>query len=206
MTRTAPDLFDDWARRGRDAGMEEGHGPAVRAWLEPFLAEWPPDRPMRFLDLGCGNGWVVRTVAAHPACRQAIGVDAAPTMIERARERSADVPECSFQRGAFMDWTDEDGFDLVFSMEAFYYLDDVAAGIGWAAGLLRTGGTLAVLVDYYAENPDSESWPEDCGVPMSRHSEHEWAGFFRAASLDAIEQRRLCAGPQAGTLATWGTK
>ena len=31
--KQATDVFNDWAHRGRDEGMERGHGPAVREML-----------------------------------------------------------------------------------------------------------------------------------------------------------------------------
>ena len=31
--KQATDVFNDWAHRGKDEGMERGHGPAVREML-----------------------------------------------------------------------------------------------------------------------------------------------------------------------------
>ena len=39
-----------------------------------------------FLDLGCGNGWVVRKVQEHNLCNKAVGIDGAYQMIKNARK------------------------------------------------------------------------------------------------------------------------
>ena len=81
--RPATDLFSEWADIGKDEGMELGHAASVDAMLGLLLNDW--DQPFTALDLGCGNGWVVRQLAQHPQCTRAIGVDGAPSMIQKAR-------------------------------------------------------------------------------------------------------------------------
>ena len=43
-----------------------------------------------FLDLGCGNGWVVRQIAKHNLCNKAVGIDGAEQMIKAAISRGGD--------------------------------------------------------------------------------------------------------------------
>ena len=49
-------LFDKWAKTGRAEEMEKGHGTTVNKFLDKLIF----DKPFTFLDIGCGNGWVVR--------------------------------------------------------------------------------------------------------------------------------------------------
>ena len=49
-------LFDVWAKTGRSEEMEKGHGTTVTQFLDKLSLK----RNFRFLDIGCGNGWVVR--------------------------------------------------------------------------------------------------------------------------------------------------
>ena len=50
------DFFDAWALNGRDLSMEKGHSKAVNK----FLRSIDFTDSFSFLDVGCGNGWVVR--------------------------------------------------------------------------------------------------------------------------------------------------
>ena len=36
--KQATDVFNDWAHRGKDEGMERGHGPAVREMLSEYTS------------------------------------------------------------------------------------------------------------------------------------------------------------------------
>ena len=55
-------LFDNWAKAGRAEDMEAGHGLSVNKFLDRITFE----KPFTFLDIGCGNGWVVRKIAGEP--------------------------------------------------------------------------------------------------------------------------------------------
>ena len=57
--RKATDVFGEWARIGKDEGMEEGHASSVDEMLKFSLKERNLiNQRFNFLDLGCGNGWV----------------------------------------------------------------------------------------------------------------------------------------------------
>ena len=67
MTNPAADVFDQWAREGKDAGMEEGHSDVVRQVMETMDVRAGD----QILDLGCGNGWATRLLAQlAPAARR----------------------------------------------------------------------------------------------------------------------------------------
>jgi SAM-dependent methyltransferase len=70
----------------------------------------------RALDFGCGVGRVTRALGGRFA--EAVGVDVAPSMVERARELNADVPACSFVVNDRADLTrfGDGQFALVFSV------------------------------------------------------------------------------------------
>ena len=78
------------------------------------------------LDVGCGNGWVVRKMAGHPHCSLAVGIDAAPSMIDKAKKLDS---ENQYHLVDIMQWTTEHSFDLIHSMETMYYLEDPVKGI-----------------------------------------------------------------------------
>ena len=62
--RKATDVFGEWAEKGKDIGMEKGHATAVDEMVTFALKERKKiGKNFSFLDLGCGNGWVVRNVS-----------------------------------------------------------------------------------------------------------------------------------------------
>ncbi|MED6319495.1 MAG: class I SAM-dependent methyltransferase, partial [Candidatus Thermoplasmatota archaeon] len=152
--RSATDLFSEWADVGRDEGMERGHSASVEVMLKELLEGW--NRPFRAMDIGCGNGWVVRRLSAHALCSHASGVDGAPSMIAKARTID---PDGDYIEAMLPEWTPRAPYDLVHTMECLYYLED-------PLGFLQTlhdewmlpGGRLVIGVDHYTENPASHDW------------------------------------------------
>ena len=61
MAMDATDVFSQWALAGKDEGMERGHAPSVAQMLDLVLPKCPD--AFEAIDLGCGNGWVVRLLS-----------------------------------------------------------------------------------------------------------------------------------------------
>ena len=65
--------------------MEKGHAAAVKEMLNfAYHERCELGEKFSFLDLCCGNGWVVRQVAENGLCKRAVGVDGAQQMIFNA--------------------------------------------------------------------------------------------------------------------------
>ena len=96
--------------------MEKGHGTTVNKFLDRLNFK----QPFTFLDIGCGNGWVVRKISQLPNCRKAIGIDKSKTMIKKAREKKISENEFYFITD-LESWKYTGKFDVVFSMESLYY-------------------------------------------------------------------------------------
>ena len=112
-------LFNVWAQNGRSDTMAAGHENAV----ELMLSRLGSLEGRRFLDVGCGNGWVVRRVAEQ-ACDCAVGIDIAPQMIKVAQERRQRETE-NYIVGDFCHYSFRQRFDIIFSMESIYYVNDL---------------------------------------------------------------------------------
>ena len=69
--REATDLFSEWADVGRDEGMQQGHAASVDVMLKQLLKG--REQPFTAIDIGCGNGWVVRKLKTEPLCKHACG-------------------------------------------------------------------------------------------------------------------------------------
>jgi SAM-dependent methyltransferase len=97
-----------------EAFLETGKADAAR-----FVADLdriaPALRRDRLLDFGCGVGRVTRALAAH--FDAAVGVDAAPAMIARARDLHAACGNCEFVLNSDADLRrfDSGTFDVVYS-------------------------------------------------------------------------------------------
>ncbi len=183
-------VFDDWARRGRGESMARSHGPTAR---QAFDALGLPDAPFRYLDVGCGTGytvqWALEKMGPHRGDGLAVGLDGSAEMVSRAG--SGMFLHARFPEHGRPDVLREASFDAIFSMEVFYYLPDLAAGLAEVRRLLRPGGRFACAVDYYAENSISHGWPADLGVDMNLLDAAGWRAAFEAAGLTLTDQRRL---------------
>ena len=85
--RPATDVFHDWALNGKDEGMEKGHAASVNEMLS-FISKQVAKSNQKFsaVDVGCGNGWVVRKLKSNEMCQYAMGIDGAEAMIEKAKK------------------------------------------------------------------------------------------------------------------------
>ena len=203
MKRSPIAVFSEWADLDKDYGMEKNH----KASVENMLTFSTKKRtPFSFIDVGCGNGWVVRSIAKNPLCTAVEGVDGSKKMIEKAK--SID-PSVSYSHADVMQWTPKNKVDLVHSMEVFYYLENPKKLIQQIyTDWLNEGGRLIIGLDFYFENTVSHSWSDDCGISdMKLFKETEWCTFFEAAGFQSIENWRYGAKENwAGTLIVTGVK
>ena len=102
------------------------------------------------------------------------------------RDQLALVSPLADAEGAVPDASE--AFDAIFSMEVFYYVADLSQALAEVARILKPGGLFACVVDFYRENPDSHSWPEDVGVSMRLLSAEEWKEAMTEAGLNVVEQ------------------
>lgn len=194
------DVFDELAESGQAAGLERGHGLAARQAFDA-LGVGPGHH---FLDIGCGNGYVVRWAAQAAPSVDALGIDVSAQMIALARALTSGQPNARFRRGSFPQIDlKASHFDAIFSMEVFYYLPDLAVGLKAVSQLLAPGGRFACVVDYYQENVASHPWPEEMGVAMHLLSAAEWRTAFQDAGLEVLLQERLRAPYAPGALVSW---
>jgi trans-aconitate methyltransferase len=186
--------------------MEKGHAVSVADMLDFALKE-RVDRAKKFsfLDVGCGNGWVVRKVLENTLCNRAVGVDGAKQMIINAESNGGNG---HYVLANLNSYESEEKFDLIHSMEVLYYLENPAETIykinkSW----LKPGGRLIVGIDHYYENKTSHSWQDKVGTPMLMLKEKEWLNIFKDSGLSAVDcWRSNGSNDWAGTLVLTGIK
>jgi SAM-dependent methyltransferase len=204
--RIATEVFGEWADHGKDIGMEKGHALAVEEMISFSAQERAGlERNFSFLDLGCGNGWVVRKLENNPLCVRSVGLDGAKQMIEKA---SKDTRKSEFLLENIDTYISPDKFDLIHSMEVLYYLENPALTVKKIAdSWLNEGGRLIAGVDLYYENQESHSWEEKVGTKMMMLKEAEWIEIFSSAGLQEVESWRSNQSQDwAGTLVLTGKK
>jgi ubiquinone/menaquinone biosynthesis C-methylase UbiE len=180
--------FNQWAEAGRGSSMEEGHRPTGEQAID--LMEIGPDS--RVLDLGCGNGWAARTMAARAVNGRVVGVDISDQMVELARAESAGFNNVEFQVGTGEQLSFADGeFTHAFSMESLYYYEDPLRAVIEVRRVLSPGGIFVAVVDLFRENEPSLQWVEK--LPLSVHalSIAQYRKMWAAAGFGQIEDRRL---------------
>lgn len=88
-------------------------------WLSDRM---PAQKDVRVLDIGCGNGALLR--ALSPRIGASVGVDASAKMVVRAEQASSSYPQLQFKHitGPTLPFPDA-SFDVVTSFLSFRYLD-----------------------------------------------------------------------------------
>ena len=185
----ASQVFGEWAKEGRGDRMAEGHWPRVRQIL-PRMNLQPG---MSCLDVGCGNGYAVRAMAeAVGEPGTVYGVDLSAEMIARARASADNPPNVRFEQArAEALPLDAEKLDRLLSVEMLYYAGDIPAVLKEWARVLKPGGGVWVMMDFYAENPYCTTWPQDLGVPMTLWSEVQYRQAFEQAGFEKIETSRI---------------
>lgn len=190
-------MFSEWAEKGRDLGMERGHAAAVSEMLAAAIPKL--SKPFTAIDIGCGNGWVVRELTTLGASNSE-GVDGAKKMVLKAREID---PSGTYHEAQLPEWTPENRFDLVHTMEFLYYLKNPQEMLTkihneW----LNPGGWLIAGVDHYAENEASLDWPFQLDVHMTTMSIQDWENALQKAGFQNLKiWQTATTDGSAGTLA-----
>jgi 2-polyprenyl-3-methyl-5-hydroxy-6-metoxy-1,4-benzoquinol methylase len=95
-----------------------------------FMLRQLPPRPARVLEVGCGDGQLARTLAAHGYA--VVGID--------PNAPANDL----FQAVALEEFRDPGAFDAVVASRSLHHIADLADTLDRIAGLLSPGGRLIV--------------------------------------------------------------
>lgn len=203
-SHTPQQVFDQWALDTRADGMERCHRASVSRAFSLI-----PESGGHYLEIGTGNGYGIHYMATHQYQNgQCVGLDVSPNMVRKTEKRLQGLDNVRLETADFLNWKPPGTllFSCIFSMEVFYYFQDIRAGVERAVCLLEPEGMLLVLVNYYLENEITHSWPEDLGTPMTLWSQSQYLEAFQKSGLKKIKQERFDTGDGLGTLCTRGIK
>ena len=164
------------------------------------------ERPLRVLDVPCGNGRIARRLAA--AGHEVAGIDIAPEEVALARRAA---PDARFEVGDLRALPDLGAFDAVVSWgNSFGYLRpaESAASLAGMHAVLRPGGRLILesltVAESFLPRPIERArgvrvrrHPDDAGQPLPR------GGEPAGERADARGRRRRASStPAASTTST----
>jgi len=137
---TWEDQAENWTAWARKPGHD-----AFPLYIETFLDEIVPPPRGRTLEIGCGEGRVVRKLVARG--HDVAGVDASPTLVRHAAEMDAPSAYAAAD-AARLPFADQSfGIVVAFNaLQAMHAFDDMARAVREAARVLRPGGGLCVCV------------------------------------------------------------
>lgn len=147
----------------------------------PLVLERVPDRCRDALDVGCGDGILVRRLAARAG--HVTAIDRSAEMIVKAKERTAGLGNVTLIEGDFLAaQLPPESFDFIAAVAAIHHMPFEPA-IEAMSALLRPGGVLAVVG--LARNGAPGAWsasPRDYAriVPALIYSRFEssWHGTW----------------------------
>ena len=149
-----------------------------------ILAETVRLAGARALDVGCGDGGLLRWLAARGA--DALGLDPDPAQIARATAAvgSLTLVRAEAERLPFR----PAAFDLVLFFNSLHHVPAPARGLAEAARVLRHGGDL-VVVEPLAEGPWFELLrPLEDETAVRAHAYEALLGTARACGLEPVRE------------------
>lgn len=125
---------------------------------EAAIRNWSINTQSTVLDVGCGNGWAVRSLVDQGAGKGR-GVDISSRMIDRARDSTLHDERFQFEVAAADQLPFADAsMSHVLNVESLYYYPTPQKALVEWARVTSHGGVLAIVVDLYEENPATHAW------------------------------------------------
>jgi SAM-dependent methyltransferase len=176
-----------WRSNAEDEAMQDEHGFLWRALLDTVDVDLTG---ARVLDIGCNRGGLLRMVADRWPIAEGAGYDPAAGAVEDA-ERLAGSRPLRFATAETVPagW---EGFEVAFSHEVLYLLEDLGAHAEDVHGALAPGGVYYAVTGVHRDSPLMAAWHAEhsasLGLPPLRAID-EVLAVFRSAGFDAAVGR-----------------
>jgi SAM-dependent methyltransferase len=181
--------FNLWAEKGLGESMESDH-----LWFtERTLNRMRISSADRVLDLGCGEGWACRLMAARSdAPCFVVGLDVADEMVLRARAKNSQLARVTFLCGSAERIPCRDrAFTKVLSVSAFYYFDHQEEVLKELLRVVEPAGRLFLLIALYKDLPDWLEVARALRVPVQAHSAEEYQSMLLTAGWIDVQAQEL---------------
>jgi ubiquinone/menaquinone biosynthesis C-methylase UbiE len=135
-------------------------------------------RVASILDVGCGDGTLVRCLAERIAC-EAIGIDiAGSTFSERwvSKDSSFHLAKCMEEDAHAMKSFADSRFDAVVTVHALHELSDPVAALREAKRVLKPGGMI-LIADFAKGHEGERIWGETYYAPEQMDTMLKKCGF-----------------------------
>lgn len=166
--------------------MQDEHG---FIWLA-MLDAVGPISGSKVLDVGCNRGGFLRLLVDRSGIAEGFGYDPAPGAIEDAKRLRADRP-LTFVEASMVppDWS---GFDVAFSHEVLYVVDDLDAHARSIHRALHPGGSYFATMGMHRHSRLMTRWyethHEELSLPALRTLD-EVATLFERAGFEVAAGR-----------------
>ena len=126
-------------------------------------------------------------------------------MIKKAKKKDS---YGLYYQSVIEDWKSNYKFDIIFSMETFYYFEDVTIIFDKVFNTLLKNNSFFIFgIDHYIENTPSLSWESDIGIKTKTRSISEWINIVTQYGFKNINYLQFGQrGEWAGTLIIFARK
>ncbi|EPL9179030.1 class I SAM-dependent methyltransferase [Serratia marcescens] len=187
----SPSTIPTWYRDPRaEEAMADGHAPIWR-----HLIGLVPENELsgvKVLDFGCNQGGFLRLLYQLRPFQQGLGVDIARRSVDEANRLKGHLPVVYQTDTRLNGW--DDHFDIAFSHEVIYLIDDIAQHAADIPRVLKPGGVYYAVTGCHTGNPLWPQWRErvaaETHTVVQDRSLADYARIFSAAGFQ-VSARRL---------------
>jgi len=113
-------------------------------------------------------------------CKTAEGIDGAKAMIDKARLKDS---KNNYYIGDIEKWSPSKNYDIIFSMETFYYFKEPSEVLNNLYNYLNPNGIIIIGIDHYKENKPSLDWDQEYNIDTNTFSIEEWIKYLKNLGL-----------------------